>query len=107
MKARESSVQSVERDGAEARVSGRIDFANAAEWLPRGSTLTAPSAQPVRVNLSGLRASDSAALAVLLAWSAAAQKAGTQLRFDQMPDDLRALAHLSEVESLLGIGDAS
>ena len=85
----------IERVGADrARVAGRLGFAEAAAALARGE---------VTVDLADLGQVDSATLAVLLAWTARARRAGAALRFAGVPDDLRALAHLCDAEPLLGI----
>jgi ABC-type transporter Mla MlaB component len=47
--------------------------------------------------------SDSATLAVLIAWTARAKRQGVTLRFKQVPQGLRNLAHLTEVDRLIGM----
>ncbi|HEN47186.1 MAG TPA: STAS domain-containing protein [Mizugakiibacter sp.] len=53
------------------------------------------------LNLAGLRSTDSAGLACLLAWRAEAQQRGRQLELRGLPDNARALAQVCEVEGLL------
>ena len=84
------------------RVSGAISFANAGSALAR-------MPQPGRaggtmdIDLSALEKSDSATLAVLIAWSAKAKRQGVTLRYQRVPQGLRNLARLSAVDSLLGM----
>ena len=84
------------------RVSGAISYANAARALlhtppaPRGGSR-------LDVDLSALENADSATLAVLIAWSAQAVRNGASLRYLRAPQGLRNLAHLCNVDGLLGI----
>lgn len=83
------------------RASGSISFTNAAAALAQ---LPLPiGGAEFKVDLNGLEAADSATLAVLMAWSAAARRAGTTLRYLRAPQALRNLAKLGEVDGLLGI----
>ena len=83
------------------RVSGVISYANAADALAR---LPAPRGQgAMDLDLSGLQHADSATLAVLIAWAARARKRGGELHLRNAPQALRNLAHLSDLESLLGL----
>ena len=85
---------------AEARVAGRIDVDNAKSALSRGATVLV--GKHMVADISGLQTADSVTLAVLLAWIARARKSGAELRFSGVSAPLRAIAHLSDVESLLG-----
>ena len=70
--------------------------------MPGRGTVARMSGVFDRRNLMSL-ALPMATLAVLLAWTARARRAGAALRFAGVPDDLRALAHLCDAEPLLGI----
>jgi len=74
----------------------RISFDNA------GAALGNPPATD-SVDLSKLADADSATLAVLIAWSAQARARGTTLRYLNAPPALRNLAHLSDIDGLLGL----
>ena len=93
---------SLETDSPGAlRLRGAISFANAAQ------AFTAAPQAPARgvaldIDLAALESADSATLAVLIAWSAAARKHGTALRYLRAPQGLRNLAKLTEVDGLLG-----
>lgn len=84
------------------RVAGTIDVGNAPRVLREGDAAIAAAKQPV-VDVSTLASADSVTLAVLVAWSAHAAKAGRPLAFRGLPERLRALAHLSDAEGLLGL----
>lgn len=58
---------------------------------------------PPRVfDLSGLEATDSSAVALLLEWLSWARARGAETRFDDPPEALRTIAGLSQVDKLLG-----
>ncbi|HET6546279.1 MAG TPA: STAS domain-containing protein [Rhodanobacteraceae bacterium] len=93
----------IERAGdGRVRVAGALGFANAGLALPRAAEFEA-GRSATEVDLSGLTDADSATLAVLLAWSARATQRSARLRYSNMPEGLRALARLAEVEPLLGL----
>ena len=75
------------------RVSGAISYSNAGSALAR-------MPQPGRaggtmdIDLSALEKSDSATLAVLIAWAARASRQGVTLRYKRVPQGLRNLAKL-------------
>jgi phospholipid transport system transporter-binding protein len=83
------------------RVSGAISFTNAARALayapqaPRAGT-------PLAIDLAALENSDSATLAVLIAWTAMTRARGGELRYLRAPQGLRNLARLCDVDELLG-----
>lgn len=95
------SALSITADGDHrARIAGRIHVANAAAVLIRFDEL--PRAASVTVDVSALGDADGITLAVLLAWAARAAREGCRMHFVALPDKLRALAQLCEVEELLG-----
>lgn len=57
---------------------------------------------PRRIDLSGLKATDSSAVALLLEWASWARAHGSEIRFDHPPEALRTIAGLSQVDKLLG-----
>ncbi len=84
-------------------VSGSITFDNASEALRAAPR--APRDRALEVDLSALTEADSVSLAVLIAWAAQARASGAGLRYLNAPQTLRNLAHLSEVDGLLGLRD--
>lgn len=84
------------------RVSGAISFANAASALAR-MPQPGRSGTTMDIDLSALENADSATLAVLIAWTARAKRQGVTLRFKRVPQGLRNLAHLTEVDTLIGM----
>jgi len=53
-------------------------------------------------DLSGLEATDSSAVALLLEWLSWARALGAEVRFENPPEALRTIAGLSQVDTLLG-----
>lgn len=83
------------------RATGAISFANARRALAQ-MPLPARGAA-LKVDLGALDGADSATLAVLIAWSAAARRGGASLHYLRAPRGLRNLATLCEVDGLLGL----
>ncbi len=62
------------------------------------------SGSALLVDCARVTESDSAGLAVLIEWLANAARAGRTVRFVNLPDGIRAVAQISEVEGFLGTG---
>ena len=94
--------------GTDGRVlaAGPLTFATARAARSAGLALLGGpgGSAPLEIDCSGLGASDSAGLAVMLDWLAIAKHAGRALRFAQLPPPLAALARISDVEQLLTRG---
>ncbi|AUH53265.1 NTP-binding protein [Chromobacterium sp. ATCC 53434] len=82
-----------------ASLLGRIDM-NSSAALARPLTQLAAQG-PLRLDLSGVEAADSAALALLLAARRAARAAGHRLTLAGVPAELAALAGLYDLGPLL------
>ena len=83
-------------------VTGPLTFATARGALSSGiAAFSSASGSPISVDCSGVGASDSAGLAVLLEWLAWGRRSGRELRYSGVPEAICAIARISEVESLL------
>ena len=92
---------SIEPDGPERlRARGELGFATAAEALRAGLALL-PKGGRCTIDLAGVTDADSAGLAVLVEWLAASAERGGSLVFEAVPAQLRAIARISDLESLL------
>ena len=92
----------VTASGGRLVAQGPLTFATArgARALGRESLQSAaPGA--LEIDGSGITVADSAGLAVLLDWLAAAKRTGRRLRYTHLPPGLAALARISEVDELL------
>ena len=84
------------------RVESDLTFATVASLRPLGLEVLAAAADgPVVIDLGAVSHADSAGLALLVDWLAAARAAGKELRFEGASPALRALARLSDVEELV------
>jgi phospholipid transport system transporter-binding protein len=83
-------------------VSGGLTFATARRALEAGEKHFAETdAKSIAVDCKDVTASDSAGLAVLLDWVAQARRAGRTIHFEHLPEQILAVAAISEVEDLL------
>jgi phospholipid transport system transporter-binding protein len=87
-------------EGGHARVIGSLHFTTVSALLSAGVAAITGGRADV-IDLAGVKASDSAGLALLIEWLSVAKSAGRTLRFDNVPSQLRQLARLSDVEELV------
>ena len=84
---------------------GQLTFATARGARQQGLTaLGGAGTGPVEIDCGAVSLADSAGLAVLLDWLGAAKGAGQTLRYTHLPEDVVALARISEVDELLARG---
>ncbi|MBP1473875.1 STAS domain-containing protein [Frateuria sp. MAH-13] len=82
-------------------VSGVLSFDTAAAALEAIGRALADGAV-ARLDLAGVERSDSAGLACVLAAQAQARQLGRALAVENMPEGMRALAQVCEVDDLVG-----
>jgi phospholipid transport system transporter-binding protein len=82
------------------RVTGELSFATVGALL-RESGDAFDSASAVDIDLSGVKHSDSAGLALLIEWLRLAKLAGKKLSYSNLPPQLLAIAQMSDVDDLL------
>jgi phospholipid transport system transporter-binding protein len=80
--------------------SGELTFATAAQALRNGTDLIGGGTTWV-VDLSGVEAGDSAGIAVLIEWLVSARGHGANLRYENVPAQMLAIARISDLEVLL------
>lgn len=88
----------LEIDGVTAHLRGALAFGSAGLLFREMEQKRAEGANPDRIDLSGVSSVDSAGLALLLEWQAAA---GGSLSMTGAPSSLVQLARLSEATELL------
>lgn len=86
------------RDGA-WRLTGALDFESVPALFQRTDALLANG--PVELDLSGVEQANSAGVALLLEWRRQAHRRGIELRLSGLPEPVRRVARLSDVEPLL------
>lgn len=97
-----SAAGAIRADGAgRFRLSGAATIATVATLRGEGLRAFMASSGDISVDLAALTRVDSAGLALLIDWLAWAQGAQRTLRFAALPESLRALARLSDVEAFL------
>jgi len=88
------------------RVSGTLDFSTATQALSAVNELFSSPGDsvidPVSViDLSGVTHSNSAGLALMIEWLAQAQRDGRNIRFENIPNSLRQISTVCQVDSLI------
>lgn len=92
---------SMRREGENVHVSGELSMHTAADAVREGENVIRQAEGELVFDLAALRDCDSAALAVLLEWRREAARAGRALHWRNVPERLRQLARISELESVL------
>ena len=95
-----ATAQLSEKGEGRCALSGALTF-ETAPWLWQQLRQGAWLDKAREADLSGVTDADSAGLALLIAWRAAAGAGGGVLRFQSPPERLLALARITEAESLL------
>lgn len=87
---------------------GDLTFRTARRAYEAGlRAFAAGDARDLEVDCSCVGAADSAGLAVLLGWLAWARRGAVRMRFAGLPEPIRAVAHISEVDALIEEGVAA
>jgi phospholipid transport system transporter-binding protein len=100
-----TTVEVVEVRPDRVQVKGALTFATAraAREAALGILERSSSAEPLAVDCSGVGASDSAGLAVLIDLLANAAKRSRGVQFWNLPPGIVAAAKISDVDTILGI----
>jgi len=95
-------VATAEQDGDTLRVAGELDFDSvAALWA---ATRVPLAAEPIRrIDLGGVRRSNSAGVAILVQWLRQAQRRQAELVFVNLPAQMRAIVRAVDLEDVLPI----
>jgi phospholipid transport system transporter-binding protein len=100
-----ADVDVVDLGSGRIQIRGALIFATARRARAAGAKLLLERGGPtLEVDCSAVSASDSAGLAVLLDWMALANRQGRAVHFTNLPAPIRAVAHISDVESILSQG---
>jgi len=79
---------------------GTLDFDSATRALASGLKALRPGTD-IEMDLSQVSSGDSAGLAVLIEWLAAARAHKVRLRYTNVPTQILAVARISDIEELL------
>lgn len=91
-----------EAGGGRFRITGPLTFDTVSAALTESQNLFADNAR-IELDLSGVTHADSAGLALLVEWVSRARRSKCDLKFRHVPEQVRALAGISDVENLLPI----
>lgn len=80
---------------------GALTFATARGARAQGLSALRNASGALTLDCAAISQVDSAGLAVLLDWLAAARHAGRSLRYEQLPEGLLGLARISSVDEML------
>ncbi len=90
--------------GGRYAIRGVLGYRTARAVLERSATLFG-NAPVIKVDLSGVTEADSAGLALLIEWVSWARDLHREMRFFDLPRQIRAIAQICEVEDLLRAGE--
>jgi phospholipid transport system transporter-binding protein len=86
------------------RIEGSLDFGSVGRVFAETRDLFPPSAR-LMIDLGGVTAANSAALALLLEWMELAAGRGTALSLCNLPEGIARIAALSDLDTLLPVAD--
>ena len=87
-------------DGGVCRISGELDFTTARHALESVELLINDNAT-LEINLADVGRSNSAGLALMIEWLAIARRRKHEVTFSHIPDGLRQLARVCQVDGLI------
>ena len=90
----------IEQSDNAVTVSGVLDFVSARETLESVSSCIRAN-KTLDIDLSGVVEANSAGLALLIEWLAVARREGHSVTFHHIPDSLRQLAGVCQVDGLI------
>lgn len=85
-------------------ITGELGFETADQLLTQSKDLFADYST-ITIDLSGVTKSDSAGLGLLLEWVNWATHYVREIRYVEIPDQIRAIAEISEVDDMLRAGE--
>lgn len=88
------------RDGNTISVAGQLDFQTASSALNEVVELMQAPGN-LTIDLAGVSRSNSAGLALLIEWLAIAKRQDRQLSFTNIPDSLRQISSVCQVDTLI------
>lgn len=83
------------------KVFGALNAETATDLLKRSDAAFKDAGSSLEIDLAGVPEGDSAGLAVLIEWLRFARQRQQQIHFKNVPQQIAALARISEVEGLL------
>jgi phospholipid transport system transporter-binding protein len=87
-------------DGS-VRVSGDLTFATVSEVLRESAGMVGSDPRALEIDLAGVRRADSAGLALLVHWLRQARDRGREVVFRNLPEQMLAIARVSDLQDIL------
>ena len=84
-------------------ITGEMSFATVNSLLAASSGFNFTGRPVLDIDLGGITRADSAGLALLVEWTAKARLGATDIRFRNMPAQMREIARMTEVDKLLSL----
>jgi phospholipid transport system transporter-binding protein len=101
----DGAVELTETSPGQFAARGPLTFATARSARERGlAVLDGTASKDIHVDCAGISSSDSAGMTVLLDWLAFAKRSGRSLHYGNLPDQVEAIARISDVLELLEKG---
>ena len=98
-------VELIESSPGQYAARGPLIFATATKARQTGLTaFGASSSRAIEIDCSGITASDSAGMTVLLDWLSFAKHSGRSMHFASLPEQVQAIARISDALELLEKG---
>ena len=94
------SAQLVDQGNGRFQLNGVLDFDSVPEVLAASKSLFS-NYREIVLDLSGVTKVNSAGMALLLEWRCNAQKQSADLTIENLPENLRQIAQVCDVEALL------
>ena len=94
----------VEGDGM-LSVRGALSFDTVPDVFAKSAAWVRKSQGAITIDLKGVERADSAGLALLVEWLQIARRENRELRFANVPEQVRSLARVNGLSNALGIGN--
>jgi phospholipid transport system transporter-binding protein len=87
-------------------LSGLLNDVTATQlFLQQSPTIIADPAALIQIDLAGVTRSDSAGVALMIAWTRLARRQRKTIRFLRVPKQMRAIIRVSGLENILSIAE--
>lgn len=91
----------IEESGSGFAIHGEMNLATVNHLLLASASIQFNRKSVLEIDLGQVRRADSAGLALLVEWLAKAKHSDTNIRFLNMPKQMREIARITELDSLL------
>ena len=92
--------------GGRFAIHGDLTFESATSVLEQSRTLFAEN-ESILVDMTGVEDADSAGLALLIEWLSWASKAAREITYENVPEEITAIAEISEVSNLINASSSA